>query len=80
MLVAVLVVYFEPTFFKAGVELPLTLLAACIALALSGPGAASLDGTQTLSAGTQKKPDTADIAGQQIETEVYKEFIHRIVP
>jgi putative oxidoreductase len=46
MLVAVLVVHFEPAFFKkGGIELPLTLLAACIALALSGPGAASLDGT-----------------------------------
>ena len=44
MLVAVLVVYFEPSFFKAGVELPLTLLAGSVALALSGPGAVSLDG------------------------------------
>jgi putative oxidoreductase len=46
MLVAVLVVYFEPAFFKGGVELPLTLLAICVALALSGPGAASLDGAK----------------------------------
>lgn len=46
MLMAVLVVYFEPTFFKAGIELPLTLFAVCIALALSGPGAVSLDGTR----------------------------------
>jgi putative oxidoreductase len=46
MLVAVLVVYFEPTFFKAGIELPLTLLAGSVALALSGPGAVSLDGTR----------------------------------
>lgn len=48
MLVAVLVVYFEPTFFKAGIELPMTLLAVCIALALSGPGAVSLDGTKPI--------------------------------
>ena len=45
MLVAVLVVYFQPTFFKGGIEFPLTLLAACTALALSGAGAASLDGS-----------------------------------
>jgi putative oxidoreductase len=42
MLVAVLVVYFEPAFFKGGIEFPLTLLAASITLALSGSGAASL--------------------------------------
>ena len=48
MLVAVLIVYFEPTFFKAGVQLPLTMLAGSIALALSGPGALSLDGTKAL--------------------------------
>jgi putative oxidoreductase len=42
MLVAVLVVYFEPAFFKGGIEFPLTLLAASITLALSGAGAASL--------------------------------------
>jgi putative oxidoreductase len=43
MLVAVLVVYLEPALFKGGVEFPLTLLAAGITLALSGPGAASLE-------------------------------------
>ena len=42
MLVAVLVVYFEPAFFKGGIEFPLTLLAASITLALSGSGSASL--------------------------------------
>jgi putative oxidoreductase len=50
MLVAVLVTYLEPGFFKkAGIELPITPLAAGIALALSGPGAASLGGTGVLS-------------------------------
>ena len=50
MLVVVLVTYLELGFFKkAGIELPIALLAACIALALSGPGAASLDGTRVLS-------------------------------
>lgn len=48
MLVAVLVVYFEPAFFKGGTEFPLTLFATCIALALSGASAASLDGTSAL--------------------------------
>jgi putative oxidoreductase len=44
MLVAVLVVYFKPTFFqKGGIELPITLFAASVALALLGGGAASLD-------------------------------------
>jgi putative oxidoreductase len=44
MLIAVVVVHLEPGFFKkAGIELPITLLAASVALALSGPGAASLD-------------------------------------
>jgi putative oxidoreductase len=43
MVVGVTVVYLEPRFFqKGGIELPLTLLAASIALALLGPGAASL--------------------------------------
>jgi putative oxidoreductase len=54
MLVAALVVYFDPAFFKAGVELPLTLLAVCIALALSGPGVVSLDGTQTFATAMRK--------------------------
>ena len=46
MFVATLLVYLEPGSFKkgGGIELPLTLLAASIALALSGRGAASLDG------------------------------------
>jgi putative oxidoreductase len=44
MLVAVFMVYSKPSFFhKAGIEYPIILLAATIALALSGPGAASLD-------------------------------------
>jgi putative oxidoreductase len=42
MLVAVLTVYFEPAFFKGGIQFPLTLMAAGITLALSGPGALSL--------------------------------------
>ena len=54
MLVAVLVVYFEPAFFKGGMEFPLTLFATCIALALSGAGAVSLDGTSALVNATQK--------------------------
>jgi putative oxidoreductase len=44
MLVAVLVVYLKPTFFqKGGIELPITLLAASVALAALGGGAALLD-------------------------------------
>jgi putative oxidoreductase len=45
MLVAVVVVYLEPGSFKSGIEVPLILLAASLALALSGPGAVSLDDT-----------------------------------
>lgn len=45
MLVAVMVVLFEPSMFqKGGVELPLMMLGASIALALSGPGALALAG------------------------------------
>jgi len=43
MLVAVIVVLLEPSFFqKGGVELPLMMLGASIALALSGPGMLAL--------------------------------------
>ena len=43
MLVAVMVVLLEPSFFqKGGVELPLMMLGASIALALSGPGMLAL--------------------------------------
>jgi putative oxidoreductase len=45
MLVAILLVHLKNGFLKpGGFEHPLTLLAACIALAMSGPGAASVDG------------------------------------
>jgi len=46
MLVAILVVHLKNGFFdqQHGVEYPLTLLAACIVLAVVGPGAASVDG------------------------------------
>jgi putative oxidoreductase len=46
MVVAILVVHLKNGFFdqQHGVEYPLTLLAACIALAVVGPGAASVDG------------------------------------
>ena len=45
MLVAILVVHLKNGFLKpGGVEHPLTMLAACIALAMVGPGPASVDG------------------------------------
>jgi putative oxidoreductase len=46
MVVAILVVHLKNGFFDQnhGVEFPLTMLAACIVLAVVGPGAASVDG------------------------------------
>jgi putative oxidoreductase len=45
MVVAILLVHLKHGFFAPmGVEYPLTLLAACIALAVVGPGAGSVDG------------------------------------
>jgi putative oxidoreductase len=45
MVVAILLVHLKNGFIKpGGFEHPLTLLAACVALAMLGPGAASLDG------------------------------------
>jgi len=45
MVVAILVVHLKNGFMKpGGFEHPLTLLAACIALVMLGPGSLSLDG------------------------------------
>lgn len=45
MLVAILLVHLKNGFFNPmGIEFPLTLMVACIVLALHGPGAASVDG------------------------------------
>jgi putative oxidoreductase len=45
MMVAALAVHLKHGFFSpGGLEYPMTLLAACIALVMLGPGAASLDG------------------------------------
>ena len=48
MIVAILVVHLKNGFMKpGGYEHPLTLLAACVALVMVGPGAASVDGALT---------------------------------
>jgi putative oxidoreductase len=48
MVVAILLVHLKNGFLKpGGFEHPLTLLAACIALVMVGPGAASVDGALT---------------------------------
>jgi len=45
MIVAILVVHLKNSFMKpGGFEHPLTLLAACVAVVMVGPGAASVDG------------------------------------
>jgi putative oxidoreductase len=45
MVVAILLVHLKNGFFNPmGIEFPLTLLTACIVLAIHGPGAASVDG------------------------------------